>query len=416
MIVARLISADRTADLQLAFSRMGLPTGAREYLLEKLPNLQILLTGLTRTEGRFLRLLADRPPALGREEFATFVSGDVERRPGAGLLCGRRDQVWRIRDEAAREPALAELTAALDRALQTPSAPPALRLGDRTFDLGRRTLIMGVVNVTPDSFSDGGRFLDPERAVEQGELLARAGADLLDVGGESTRPGSDRVSAEEELRRVIPVIRGIRQRTGVPISIDTTRARVAEEALAAGAVMVNDISGLSFDPGLAKVVAAADAAICLMHIRGTPETMQQDPRYQDVVEEVLTFLLGASRSAQQAGVRPERILVDPGIGFGKTVGHNLLLLRRLVDLRQLGHAVVVGTSRKSFLGAVTGGKPVGERLWATLGSAATLAAQGGCDVLRVHDVAECRDAILVADAVRNATEAGEAFLPLAARG
>lgn len=412
VILARLICADRTGDLELAFARMGLPAAAREYLLEKLPHLQLLLTGLTRVEGRFLRSLADRSAAPGREELAAYVSGDVERRPGAGLLSGRRDQLVRVLEEASRDPALAELSAALDRALRaTGGPPPPLRLGDRTFELGRRTLIMGVVNVTPDSFSDGGRFLDPGRAVEQGALLAAAGADLLDVGGESSRPGSARVSEEEELRRVIPVIRGLRERTSLPISIDTTKAKVASQALAAGAVMVNDISGLTSDPGLAKVVADADAALCLMHIRGTPETMQQDPRYQDVVEEVLTFLAGASRMAQQAGVRQERILVDPGIGFGKAVGHNLVLLRRLSDLRQLGHGVLVGASRKSFLGAITGGKPVGERLWATLGVSAALAARGDCDVLRVHDAAECRDAVLVADAVRNATEAGEAFLP-----
>lgn len=410
MIVARSICQDRPEDLDLAFARLGLPRPAREYLFEKLPHAQVLLTGLTKVEGHFLRALSDASSAPGREEFPAYVAGDQAKRPGTALLSGRRDQLERVREAAGKEPELRELEAALGRLLAAPNER-VLRVGDKVFPLGRRTLVMGVVNVTPDSFSDGGKFLDAGQAIAQGEALARAGADLLDVGGESSRPGAAPVGPGEELRRVLPVVRRLRESTGVPISIDTTKAAVAEEAIAAGASLVNDTSGLTADPALLGVVAnaKAKAALCVMHMQGTPQTMQAAPRYQDVVEEVLAFLHGAAGRAVEAGLSPEQVLVDPGIGFGKTAGHNLALLRRLADLRQLGHPVLVGTSRKSFLGTLSGGKPAAERLWATLGSVAAVAALGGADVVRVHDVAEARDALAVADAIRQAVEAGDAF-------
>jgi len=387
-----------------------LPRPAREYLFEKLPHAQVLLTGLTKVEGRFLRALSESSSAPGREEFPAYVAGDQAKRPGTALLSGRRDQLERVREAAAKEPELGELAIALGRLLAT--AVPGervLRVGDQVFELGKRTLIMGVVNVTPDSFSDGGRFLEADQAVAQGEALAKAGADLLDVGGESSRPGAAAVGPGEELRRILPVVKRLRASTAVPISIDTTKAAVAQEALAAGASLVNDISGLNADPGLLPAVAKAKAALCVMHMQGTPQTMQAAPRYQDVVEEVLAFLHGAAGRAVEAGLSPDQVLVDPGIGFGKTAGHNLALLRRLADLRQLGYPVLVGTSRKSFLGTLSGGKPAAERLWATLGSVAAVAALGGADVVRVHDVAEVKDALAVADAVRQAAEAGDAF-------
>lgn len=408
MITARALCADRISDLELAFARMGLPRTARDYLLEKLPHLQVLLTGLTKVEGRFLRERAESSSAPGREEFPIFVSGDQRKRPGTALLCGRKEQLERLRSEARADPALAELARSLGELLDAPAPPARLVLGERTFELGRRTLVMGVVNVTPDSFSDGGRFLDPASAIEHGERLARAGADILDIGGESTRPGAPRVSAEEELERILPVLRGLRERTAVPLSVDTTKAAVAREALAAGAVLVNDVSGFGFDPELAGVVARAGAACCLMHIQGTPETMQARPAYQDVVEEVCAFLREAVGRAERAGIQRDRILIDPGIGFGKTPGHNLFLLRRLPDLRALGLPILVGTSRKSFLGGLTG-KPVSERLAATLGSVAAIAALSGVDAVRVHDVAEVQDALRVAEAIRDAEEGGEGF-------
>jgi dihydropteroate synthase len=394
---------------------MGLPTAAREYLLEKLPASQVLLTGLTRTEGRFLQGLFEASTAPGREEFPVWVGGDARTRPGSGLLSGRREHFERLVTAARADAELAELAGALARVLEV-GRPAPLTLGGRTFAFGERTYVMGVVNVTPDSFSDGGRFFSTEAAVAHGLALAEAGADLLDVGGETTRPGSRPVPWEEELARVLPVVEALRARTQVPLSVDTTKAAVAREALRAGAALINDISGFTFDAELPRVVAEAGAACCLMHLQGTPETMQQAPRYEDVVDEVLDFLEAGVGRAVAAGVPRERILVDPGIGFGKTFGHNLYLLRRLNDLRVLGLPVLVGTSRKGFLGALTGGRPASERLAATLGSVAAVAALGGADLVRVHDVAEARDALAVADALRTAEDGGALYASPGGRG
>ena len=228
-----------------------------------------------------------------------------------------------------------------------------------------RTLIMGVINVTPDSFSDGGRFLATRDAVDQGLRLVDDGADILDVGGESTRPGAAAVGVAEELARVLPVIRGLRERCDAPISIDTAKAAVAEAALEAGATMVNDVTAFNGDPAMAGVAAAADAWVCLMHMQGSPETMQEDPSYSDVVRQVTGHLAAAVDTAVQAGVVRERILVDPGIGFGKRLEHNLALIRACGAIGQdVGLPVLMGVSRKSFLKPLTG-RPVDERLMGT---------------------------------------------------
>ncbi|WP_224360916.1 dihydropteroate synthase [Hyalangium versicolor] len=409
MIRAHPLLAERPEELELAFRRMGLPTPAREYLLEKLPQYRLLLTGLTRTEGRFLKGLFEAADAPGREEYPVYVAGDPRTRLGSGMLTGRREQFERLITAAKADPQLSELAGALTQALGSVTAPAPLTLGGRTFTFGARTYVMGVVNVTPDSFSDGGRYAATDAAIAHGLRLAEAGADVLDVGGESTRPGSLPVPAEEELERVLPVIEGLRARTQVPISVDTTKAAVAREVLKAGTSLINDISGFHFDPELPRVVAEARAACCLMHIQGLPQSMQQSPHYDDILDEVLAFLEEGVARAVAAGMARESILVDPGIGFGKTLGHNLFLLRRLHDLRVLGLPVLVGTSRKGFLGTLTGGKPAAERLAATLGSVAAVAALGGADFVRVHDVAETRDALAVADALRAASEGGALF-------
>ena len=411
MIRARPVRADRPADLEPAFLRMGLPTPAREYLLEKLPALHVLLTGLEREQGRFLAGLFSASEAPGREEYPSWVAGDLRARPGTGLLSGRKEQFERVVAEAKERTELAGLAAALAHVLEASAPPAPLVLGAKTFTFGARTHVMGVVNVTPDSFSDGGRYFGTEAAVAHGLRLAEAGADVLDVGGESTRPGSPPVSAEEEAARIVPVVEGLRARTDVPLSVDTTKAAVAREALKAGAVLVNDISGFHFDAELPRVTAEAGAACCLMHIQGTPQTMQKDPHYEDVVDEVLAFLEEGVERAVAAGVPRGRVLVDPGIGFGKTLGHNLFLLRRLDELRVLGLPLLVGTSRKSFLGKLAGGKPADERLAATLGSVAAMAAVGNADFVRVHDVAEVKDALAVADAMRAALDGGALYQP-----
>jgi len=255
--------------------------------------------------------------------------------------------------------------------------------------------IMGVVNVTPDSFSDGGRFLDPQAAIAQGERLAAEGAAILDVGGESTRPGSQGVTAEEELRRVLPVVESLAA-SGARISIDTSKAAVAAAALDAGASLVNDVTAFRGDPALAALVGDRGVDCCLMHMLGTPRTMQDDPRYDDVVADVKAFLEQRLAFAVREGVPEQRVMLDPGIGFGKTVEHNLELLARLDEIAALGRPVVVGVSRKSFLGRITGREPA-DRAVATA-AANVLALERGASVFRVHDVPETADALAVATA------------------
>jgi dihydropteroate synthase len=255
---------------------------------------------------------------------------------------------------------------------------------------------MGIVNVTPDSFSDGGLYLQADRAIEHARGLARDGADLLDVGGESTRPGAPAVSVEEELARVQPVLEGLSDLVQ-PISIDTSKVAVAEASLDAGAEIVNDVTALRGEPALAALCASRGCGVVLMHMLGTPRTMQHSPAYDDVVDEVRSFLAERMEFAVAEGVAEDRIWVDPGIGFGKTVEHNLELLRRLGELRELGRPIVVGTSRKSFIGRLTG-REVTDRLGGTIAST-VLAMRAGADVLRVHDVGEAREALLVADAI-----------------
>ena len=274
-------------------------------------------------------------------------------------------------------------------------APSTLRCGRFKLSLAR-PLVMGVVNITPDSFSDGGRFFDPAAAIAHAHQLMEEGADLIDLGAESSRPGAAAlVSAEEELRRLLPVLQGLRD---LPLSIDTVKPEVMRVALAEGAAMINDINALRA-PGALAAVAAGDAAVCLMHMQGTPGTMQQHPSYGDVVAEVKAFLQERVESAGAAGIAPERVVIDPGFGFGKTLEHNLELLRRLREFTALGVPVLAGWSRKSSLGTITG-KPAGERLAASI-AAALIAAQNGAAILRVHDVAATRDALAVLAAVEN---------------
>jgi dihydropteroate synthase len=264
------------------------------------------------------------------------------------------------------------------------TVPHDLRVGDRVLPTATRCLVMGVVNVTPDSFSDGGRYLDHRAATAHGLALAAEGADLLDVGGESTRPGAAYVDEATELDRVLPVVEALTKAGDVPVSIDTRKAAVARAALAAGAAVVNDVSAGRDDPDLLGVAAQAKAPLVLMHMRGTPATMQEDPRYEDVVAEVEAFLADRCAAAEAAGVAHDALVVDPGIGFGKRDEHNYALLAALPRLTRLGHPLLVGTSRKGFIGRALDA-PVHERLE---GSAATVvwAVERGARIVRVHDV------------------------------
>jgi dihydropteroate synthase len=256
--------------------------------------------------------------------------------------------------------------------------------------------LMGIVNVTPDSFSDGGLFLAAEDAIAHGRELVEQGAAILDVGGESTRPGAEPVSVEEESGRVLPVIEALGG-SGAQVSVDTSKLLVAERALAAGASMVNDVTALRAEPELAGLVASSGAYCCLMHMLGEPRTMQDEPRYDDVVDEVKAFLLERLEFAVGEGIAEERVLLDPGIGFGKTAEHNLELLRRLDEIAGIGRPVVVGTSRKSFLGRITGRDDPHQRVFGTVATN-VLALERGASIFRVHDVAATRDALAVAAA------------------
>jgi dihydropteroate synthase len=271
-----------------------------------------------------------------------------------------------------------------------------LHCRDRVLRLDR-ALLMGVINVTPDSFSDGALFLDPAKAVEHAKRLVDQGADILDVGGESSRPGSDPVTDEEEWARLEPVLRCLLRQVDVPVSVDTYKPQTARRVLEAGAHIINDITGLT-DPAMIETVAKHQAAAVIMHMKGRPKTMQQDVHYEDVVEEVKSFLDRQAQGAAKAGIR--QIIVDPGIGFGKNTEHNLQLLRRLGELGALPYPLLVGPSRKSFLGNLTGAA-VSDRLGGTLG-AVTAAVLGGADIVRVHELKECRQAVLVAEAIRGA--------------
>jgi dihydropteroate synthase len=268
-------------------------------------------------------------------------------------------------------------------------------------DFSAGCLVMGILNVTPDSFSDGGQFLDSDKAVEQGLKMASDGAAIIDVGPESTRPGAEPVTTEEQIRRAIPVISAIAKEIKTPISIDTTNPEVAKASLDTGASIINDVTALA-DEWMAKLAAERQVPVILMHMQGTPETMQVEPKYKDVIAEVLAFLLGRAKRAEQFGIPKEWIFIDPGIGFGKTVEHNLKLLSHLDKFVETGYRVLVGPSRKRFIGELTGKENPSERIFGTT-AAVALCAAAGVSIVRVHDVAEMIDVVKIANALRKET-------------
>ncbi|MFI5252548.1 MAG: dihydropteroate synthase [Bacteroidota bacterium] len=269
------------------------------------------------------------------------------------------------------------------------------KFGSREYDLSSRTYIMGILNVTPDSFSDGGRYFDVDQAISHGLQLVQDGADIIDIGGESTRPGSENVSIEEEIHRVVPVIKQLTQKCNVPISIDAYKHEVATAALDAGAVIVNDISGLRYDNQMAATIAKYSGSVVLMHIKGTPKTMQENPQYEDVVQEVSDYLQESILLALAAGI--EQIIIDPGIGFGKALHHNLIIIQRIQEFQRLGYPVLVGPSRKSFIGAILH-LPVDQRLEGTAGAVAA-SIMNGAQIIRVHDVKEMKRVAMVLDSI-----------------
>jgi len=376
--------------------KMGVdPTGVR--LMEgKTLHFNLKVEGI---EPRTANLLKQEMLALGGDVAVDGRGLDCSTERTDALLMGTQKHFEKLVLKLEQYPTLNPLGQSVKQTLKNISKTQyAIRCRKRTLTLGKRTLLMGVLNVTPDSFSDGGLFFDKEKAISHGLRLVEEGADIIDIGGESTKPGSKPLELEEELRRVIPVIKSISAEVDVPISIDTYKSTVAQKAIEAGAEIINDISGLNFDPSLAKVASKEDTPLVLMHIRGTPETMQKNVHYDSLFSEILQYLKDSIQRAESAGLDPRQIIVDPGIGFGKTVEDNLLIIKNLHEFRILGKPILLGTSRKSFIGKILNAE-VGERLEGTL-SSITVGVLNGANIIRCHDALQAKRAIAVADAIR----------------
>lgn len=349
-------------------------------------------------ECRQANILKQEMLALGGDAAVArgVVSCSIDR--SDAILIGTEKQLQRLCDKLLPQPfRLPELAAELKALLKRFSSRPEIwRTPRRDLSLSR-PLIMGILNVTPDSFSDGNRYLEPEAAIERALAMIDEGADIIDVGGETTKPGAPCISAEEEIRRVVPVIREITQKTSIAISIDTWKSAVAAAAMDAGAEIINDISGFTFDPAMPEVAARTGAATVLMHTRGTPASMQSDTVYDDLLAEVAQGLANSVSIARQAGISSDRISIDPGIGFAKDAAGNIELLRRLREFSGFGLPLLIGTSRKSFIGK-TLGREVNDRLFGTAATVA-IAVANGADIIRVHDVAAMRDAAHMAHAI-----------------
>lgn len=350
-------------------------------------------------DPRTANLLKQEMLSLGGDAALDKRGLDCSTSTTDALLMGTEKQFQKLSTKLEQYPHLNSIGQSLGEILRNLSrAHYTLRCRKRTFGLGRQTLLMGVLNVTPDSFSDGGLFFDKEKAIAHGLKMVEEGADFIDIGGESTRPGSKPLELDEELRRVIPVIESLAKETDVPISIDTYKSTVARKAIEAGAQIINDISGLHLDPSLSEVAAKEDVPLVLMHIRGNPETMQKDVHYESLFSEIIQYLKDSIQRAESAGVDPEQIIVDPGIGFGKTVEDNLLILKNLKEFKVLGKPLLLGTSRKTFIGKILNAG-VTERLEGTLASI-VVGVLNGAHIIRCHDVLQTKKAIAIADAVR----------------
>ena len=350
-------------------------------------------------EPRTANLLKQELLSLGGDVAVDGRGFDCSANQTDALLMGTQKNFEKLILKLEQYPDLQPLGQSIKETLENISKTHySIRCRKRTLILGKRTLLMGVLNVTPDSFSDDGFFFDKKKAIAHGLRMVEEGADIIDIGGESTRPGSKPLELEEELRRVIPVIESLAKEVDVPISIDTYKSTVAQRAIEAGAEIINDISGLHFDPGLAQVAAKEDAPLVLMHIRGTPETMQKDVHYDSLFSEILQYLKDSIQRAESAGLDPRQIIIDPGIGFGKTVEDNLLIIKNLYEFRILGKPILLGTSRKTFIGKILNTE-VGDRLEGTLSSIA-IGVLNGAHIIRSHDVLQAKKAIAVADAIR----------------
>jgi dihydropteroate synthase len=385
----RLLVVKSPAEAERQLAEIHIDPFNIRNMAPKMVHRLLLLEGVNAREGA---LLKQEMLSLGGDAALSGNTHDGES-PGVVILMGTDKQLRRLCAMFMEHPfGLPSLAAEIKRVLDMDATPPVRwDIGKRALDLSRRPCVMGVLNVTPDSFSDGNRHFTAEKAVERAMEMEGEGADIVDIGGESTRPFARPVDEEEEIRRVIPVIEGLAGRLKIPLSIDTYKSTVAEKALEAGAEIVNDISALMFDERMVDVVAAAGAGLVLMHTRARPSVMQKDTEYSSIISEIFGVLRQSLARAEAAAISRERIVVDPGIGFGKSVAGNLEILRRLAEFKSIGCPILVGTSRKSFIGQVLG-RETGERVFGTAASMA-IALANGASIFRVHDVKEMRDVL-----------------------
>jgi len=393
----KIVTIHHNSEAVALFQKIGVDPYGISAMTPKTRHVNILLSA---RPCKVANILKQEMLSLGAD--AAVARGSVSCAVDATdvLLMGTHKQILALAGKIEKQPFGLDGIAGDLRGLLShlEKKPWVLKTSRRELLLGEKTLVMGVLNVTPDSFSDGNRYYDRQRAVDRGLQMAEQGADIIDIGGESTRPGAQKVSLKEELARVIPVVEQLAPKLTIPLSVDTTKAEVAQKALAAGAEIINDISALAGDSKMASVIRKAFAAVVLMHMRGTPADMQQgDLRYEDLTGEIIAFLSGAVQKALAAGISRERLVVDPGIGFGKTYEDNCTILNKLREFRTLGLPLLVGTSRKAFIGSVTG-DAADQRME---GTAATVAAavMNGCHIVRVHDVAAMKKVADMTDAI-----------------
>jgi dihydropteroate synthase len=392
----RLLQFSEPDEAIQEMKRIGVDPIGIELMRDKIFHFNLMIKGIDCRLGNFLKqemVLLGGDVAMDRRMIdCSVAASDI-------ILMGTQNQLNTIIDRLAdRSNDLQGVAGRLRECLKNIESPPhTVRCKKTVLQLNERTHLMGILNITPDSFSDGGMFLDPGNAISHGIELASQGADIIDIGGESTRPGAKPLLPDEELRRVIPVIEGLSGEIDIPISIDTYKSLIAEKAVEAGAEMINDISGLHFDPKMADVAAKYDVPVVVMHIKGTPEIMQLDVHYDCLLTEIMEYLEESTEIAERAGVDERQIIIDPGIGFGKSVEDNLRIISRLTEFKSLGKPIMLGLSRKSFIGRILNAE-VDQRAEGTLASISA-AIMNGANILRVHDVAPARKAAQMADAI-----------------
>jgi dihydropteroate synthase len=395
-VTARIIEIRDLRSAEKELLAIGCDRAGVKLMAPKAVCRTVKVSGLTPTAANILK---QEMLSFGGEAGTSYGSIVHSVKTTEVLICGTIKQFNLLVDKLKQHQfGLPKTSSEIEECLNHyDNFPMPIKIGSRTLDFGQRTYIMGILNVTPDSFSDGGRYFDLGSALERARTMAAEGADIIDVGGESTRPGAAAVSAEEEIKRVVPVIKALAKERGLIISIDTRKAKVARAALTAGARLINDVSGLRYDKKMARVAAAFQVPVCLMHMKGTPATMQRKPVYRDLIGEIIDYLAAGIAIANNAGILLEKIIVDPGLGFGKTAADNLEIIKRLREFKALGRPILVGPSRKSTIGQVLN-LPAGERAEGTAAMVA-LAINNGANLVRVHDVKEMFRVVRMTDSI-----------------